>query len=271
MAKATDWAAVTAWAAVATAFIYVGLGVFAWRQLREARRLREEQARLARESWEEQARLARESQAEQARQAQELREEQARPFVIVDFDHVDMLFLLVIENVGRTMARNVVIKFDKPLTTTIERPRELDEAALFREPIPSLPPGKKLRVPFDTLPARKENGLPLAYEVTLRYEGPTGRKYGEGEGYRLDMGVYDVVYTGPKGLPKLVAEVEKIRTELEKWKGGGIRGLLVQTVDQRRQQRIEARRRNAQILRRQGPRALARWLRERALWRSGLR
>ena len=151
IAKATDWAAVAAWAAVATAFIYVGLGIFAWRQLREARRLREEQARLARESWEEQARLARESQAEQARQAQELREEQARPFVIVDFDHVDMLFLLVIENVGRTMARNVVIKFDKPLTTTIERPRELDEAALFREPIPSLPPGKKLHVPFDTL------------------------------------------------------------------------------------------------------------------------
>ena len=145
--------------------------------------------------------------------------------MIVDFDHVDMLFLLVIENVGWTMGRNVIIKFDKPLTTTIERPRELDEAALFREPIPSLPPGKKLGVPFDTLPARMENGLPLAYEVTMRYEGPNGRKYGEGEGYRLDMGVYDVVYTGPKGLPELVAEVKKIRTELEKWKGG-IRGLL---------------------------------------------
>jgi hypothetical protein len=163
MAQATDWAAVAAWAAVATAFIYLGLGIFAWRQLREARRLREEQTRLARESWEEQERLARESQAEQARQAQELREEQARPFVIVDFDHVDMLFLLVIENVGRTMARNVIIKFDKPLTTTIERPHELDEAPLFREPIPSLPPGKKLHVPFDTLPARIENDLPLAY------------------------------------------------------------------------------------------------------------
>lgn len=187
--------------------------------------------------------------------------------MIVDFDHVDMLFLLVIENVGRTMARNVVIKFDKPLTTTIERPRELHEAALFREPIPSLPPGKKLRVPFDTLPARMENGLPLAYEVTLRYEGPSGRKYGEGEGYRLDMGVYEVVYAGPKGLPDLVAEVKKIRAEVEKWKGD-IRGLLVQTVDQRRQHRIEARRRNVQILRRQGPMALARWLRDRALWRS---
>ena len=30
VAKATDWAAVAAWAAVATAFIYVGLGIFAW-------------------------------------------------------------------------------------------------------------------------------------------------------------------------------------------------------------------------------------------------
>jgi hypothetical protein len=84
------------------------------------------------------------------------------------------------------------------------------------------------------------------------------------------MGVYDVVYTGPKGLPELVAEVKKIRTELEKWKGG-IRGLLVQTVDQRRQHRIEARRRNVQLLRRQGPRALARSLRDRTFWRSGLR
>ena len=97
-----------------------------------------------------------------------------------------------------------------------------------------------------------ENDLPLAYEVTLRYEGPTGRKYGDGEGYRLDMGIYEVVYTGPKGLPELVAEVKKIRTELEKWKGG-IRGLLVQTVDQRRQHRIEARRRNMQILAWPGP------------------
>jgi hypothetical protein len=78
------------------------------------------------------------------------------------------------------------------------------------------------------------------------------------------------VCAGPKGLPELVAEVKKIRTELEKWRAG-IRGLLVQTVDQRRQHRIEARRHNVQILRRQGPRALARWLRDRALWRSGLR
>jgi hypothetical protein len=55
----------------ATVAVHVVLGVFAWRQIRKARRLREEQARLARES-----------RAEQARKAPEVQEEQARPFVV---------------------------------------------------------------------------------------------------------------------------------------------------------------------------------------------
>lgn len=139
------------------------------------------------------------------------------------------------------MARNVVIKFDQPLTTTIPRSRELDEAPLFREPIPSLPPGKRIRVPFDTLPARRENGLPLAYDITLRYEGPTGSKYGEGEGYRLDMGIYEVVSTGPKGLPELVGEVEGLRKELHRWTDG-LSGLRVHVVNEERRHRAEFRR-----------------------------
>ena len=44
LAKATDWAAVTAWAAWATVAVYVVLGVFAWIQVLQARRVREEQA-----------------------------------------------------------------------------------------------------------------------------------------------------------------------------------------------------------------------------------
>jgi hypothetical protein len=71
VAKGTDWAAVTAWAAWATVGIYVVIGLFAWRQVREARKLREEQA---------------------------------RPFVIVDFEP-NFLVYLTVENLGRTMAR----------------------------------------------------------------------------------------------------------------------------------------------------------------------
>ena len=68
-AKATDWAAVTAWAAWATIAVYVVLGIFAWLQVLQARRFREEQA---------------------------------RPFVIVDFEPGFLVYLTV-ENIGRTM------------------------------------------------------------------------------------------------------------------------------------------------------------------------
>jgi hypothetical protein len=39
------------------------------------------------------------------------------------------------------------------------------------QPIPALPPGKKIRVLFDSVPARLNSDLPRAYDVTVRYEG----------------------------------------------------------------------------------------------------
>ena len=235
LAKSTDWAAVTAWAAWATVAVYIGLGIFAWIQVLQARRLREEQA---------------------------------RPFVIVDLEPGFLVYLTV-ANLGRTMARDVSIRFDKPLESTLSGPREIDESPLFREPIPALPPGKKIRLLFDQYAARMEAKLPLTYDVTLRYKGPTGKKEWE-HPYRLDLGMYLGSALPPKGLPELVDEVEKIRKELEKWKEGG-RGLRVVTVERRRQQRREWRHHHVRILRRQGPRALARSLWDRALWRLGFR
>jgi hypothetical protein len=235
LAKATDWAAVTAWAAWATVAVYVVLGIFAWIQVLQARRLREEQA---------------------------------RPFVIVDFEPGFLVYLTV-ENIGRTMARDVSIRFDKPLQSTLSGPREIDESPLLRKPIPTLPPGRKIRVLFDQYAARLEATLPLTYDVTLHYKGPFGKKAWE-HPYRLDLGIYLGSQEPPKGLPELVTEVENIRKELQKWRGG-TRGLLVQAIDRRRQQRREWRHHHLRILRRQGPRALARSLWDRALWRLGFR
>jgi hypothetical protein len=236
LAKETDWPAVAAWAAWATVGIYVVIGLFAWRQVHEARKLREEQA---------------------------------RPFVIVDFEPGFLVYLTV-ENLGRTMARDVTIHFDKPLTSTLQGRRELDETPLFREPIPALPPGKKIRVLFDQFNYRTEAKLPLTYDVEVRYRGPTGNKPWK-DTYRLDLGMYLGSALPPKGIPELVAEVENIRKEIGKWQGSSSRGLLVHILDQRRQDRIAMRRMNVRILRQQGPRALARWLRDRALRRFGLR
>ena len=142
-APGTDWAAVAAWAAWVTVGIYVVIGLFAWRQVREAPKLREEQA---------------------------------RPFVIVDFEPGFLVYLTV-ENLGRTMARDVRISFDKPLISTFRDRRQLDESPLFREPIPALPPGKKISVLFDQFTERMKAQLPLTYDVEVRYRGPTGKEW----------------------------------------------------------------------------------------------
>lgn len=236
LAKGTDWTAIAARAAWATVAIYIVIGLFAWWQVHEARKLREEQA---------------------------------RPFVIVDFEPNFLVYLMV-ENIGRTMARDVRIEFDKPLQTTLERPRELDETPLFREPIPTLPPGKKIRVLFDQFNDRLEADLPLTYDVKLRYRGPVGRKAWE-DRYRLDLGMYIGAGLPPKGIPELVTEVESIRNEIKKWTGDSGHGVLVHARDQERKDRIGRRRVYVHVLRHQGSKALARMLLQQAKSRFGLR
>jgi hypothetical protein len=231
----TNWSAVAAWATWATVLIYIMIGLFAWRQVYEARKLREEQA---------------------------------RPFVVVDFEP-DFLVYLTVENLGRTMARDVSIQFDKPLETTFERPREIDETPLFREPIPTLPPGKKIRVLFDQFPARLEAGLALTFDVDVSYKGPTGKKRWK-DSYRLDLGMYVGSALPPKGISELVTEVENIRKEIKKWQGSNLHGLLVRNNDQRQLDKIDRRRMHVRVLRQQGLKALAQRLLAQALRRFGL-
>ena len=74
----------------------------------------------------------------------------------------------------------------------------------------------------------------------------------------------------PKGIPELVAEVENIRKEMEKWKGGGLRGLSVRMSDPRRLDKIDRRRIHVRVFRQQGTKALAQRLLAQALRRFGL-
>lgn len=230
----TNWPEIAAWAAWATVGIYIVIGAFAWRQVREARTLREEQA---------------------------------RPFVIVDFEPGWLVYLTV-ENIGRTLARDVSIHFDKPLTSSLQRPRELDDSPLFREPIPALPPGKKIRVLFDEFNGRTEAKLPLTYDVEVRYKGHKGGKWEET--HRLDLGMYLGSALPPKGIPELVSEMENIRKEIVQWRGFSGRGLLVNVRDQERRDRIDRRRIHVRIFRQQGPKVLGERLLARALRRFGL-
>jgi hypothetical protein len=187
---------------------------------------------------------------------------------MVDFEPGWLVYLTV-ENLGRTMARDVTIHFDKPLTSSLQGRRELDESPLFREPIPTLPPGKKIRVLFDEFNGRTDAGLPLTYDVEVRYHGPTGGKPWK-DIYKLDLGMYVGSALPPRGIPELVTELEKIRNEIEKWKGSNLRGLLVHTLDQRRLDMIDRRRMHVRTLRQRGPKALGQRLLAQALRRFGL-
>jgi hypothetical protein len=103
----------------------------------------------------------------------------------------------------------------------------------------------------------------------VRYRGPTGRKEFK-DTYRLDLGMYVGSALPPKGIPELVAEVENIHKEIEKWKGRGLRDLSVRISDQRQLDKIDRRRMHVRVLRQQGTKALAQRLLAQALGRFGL-
>jgi hypothetical protein len=232
---AAVWTALAAWA---TVIVYIGLFFYARRQVGEARRLREEQA---------------------------------RPFVVADFE-VGPPIVLTVENLGRTLARDVTIRFDERIETTglleTSRPYDVNAVRLLREPLPVLPPGKQIRVLFGSQ-RRFTSDLPLAFGVTVSYRGPLGQEY-PADRYTLDLGVYAETLLPPKGLPQLVQEVAKVREEIGRWRSG-FRGLLVQTVDKRRQDRRDLREFYLHLLRNQGPKVLARQIWADALQRLGVR
>ena len=102
----------------------------------------------------------------QVKEAQRLREEQARPFVIIDFDPFSTLIELTITNTGTTLARNVQFEFTPPLTTThddMPGRGNLMDLNVFKNGIPSLAPGKEIRLFFDQFPARIDQQLTMMY------------------------------------------------------------------------------------------------------------
>ena len=230
---ASTWTSVAAWT---TAAIYAALLLFAWRQVSEAKRLREEQA---------------------------------RPFVVVDFD-VDWLTELTIENVGRTIAHDVRLAFDPPLASTLSKPWPWEESTLFRSGIPTLVPGKRISVNFDSVISRFESDLPLAYRVEVSYRGYGKRRFEDA--YVLDLGLYKGTTPPPKGIPEVVERLKGLHDEIKKWTDG-IHGLQVNVTDRERKTRRDHRHiwveRATTVLKDEGWAAFVRHLGRRALQRRG--
>ena len=132
----------------------------------------------------------------QARETRWLREAQVRPFVVLGFEIDDYpLVILRIKNTGPVLARNVQFSFEPALETTdVIHKTPLRERPIFRQGIPSLAPGRGLPVLFDTHIQREAAGLPMSYLVEIQYEGEQFRSKGRRAQYAdtviLDLEVF---------------------------------------------------------------------------------
>lgn len=201
--SAAESAAAAAWATFA---VLVVTALFAWRQVREAARLRREQT---------------------------------RPFVIIHYEFRSVLIQLAIRNVGKTVARNVRISFDRPLQSKQFGDEKFASMAVFTDGIPNLAPGQEIRIHFDHFPNRVQAGLPMRYVASVTYDDHQGRRLPSDE-FVLDLSPYIQAARSPKGLHELVESVEEVRKELAKWTDGS-RGLLVNAVNRTRTRRRDER------------------------------
>lgn len=153
------------WIAVAAGVIAV---VAAWISFTQARH-----ARTQTQATVEQAVVAR----RQLEQAERVHREQNEPYVIVDIQPDapgSGLLILLIENIGPTIARDVTITADPPLVSaTGDKLTERVQRGLSRT-IPMLPPGRRLKYAFDVSSTRFASDLPTAYTFTVQAKGPFG-------------------------------------------------------------------------------------------------
>ena len=112
-------------------------------------------------------------------QARQLREEEAAPAVVVDVipDPVAGHILdLVIENIGKTSARDVMITFDPSIKSATDMAGyELADWSALKDGIKTLAPGRRLTAMFDSAIDRFGSDLPRQYEVTVECRDSHGR------------------------------------------------------------------------------------------------
>jgi hypothetical protein len=176
----------------------------------------------------------------QVRESRLLREEQAQPFVIVDMEpspHASSFIELVVANLGHTLARDVTFKFDPPLRRAYSRGVDPNEWSIFKDGIPSFPPGKMFRMLFDIGHERFNAGLHAdKYAVTVEFKGPRGQ-YMEPLTYILDGRYYfDPNRLGVRTIHTVAQELEKVSRTLQGWQDRGTLGVTAYDGDKRREQ-----------------------------------
>lgn len=180
----------------------------------------------------------------QVGQARRAREEQIRPFVLVHIASSAVwtnIFNLVIENLGATLARDVTIEFDPPVTTSLSN-YDLASTLLFTKGIPSLPPRGRIEVMFDVSHDRAEANLPMRYDVRVQYCDARGRPQ-EPLSYPIDLEyLYGLEQVTQYGIHHAAKALQDIQRTLRTWTASeNMLGVAIHDEDAHRlDRRIEA-------------------------------
>ncbi|MFC7650377.1 hypothetical protein ACFQX6_66100 [Streptosporangium lutulentum] len=198
---------------------------------------------------------------EQLEHAEKVRREQLEPYVVVDIQpsiHNTQAFVLVIENIGPTVARNVKITFDPPVERLMEQREssfgrfKLAETYIFTKGIPFMPPGRRIELLFDITFERLNSTLDMFYEVTVEAEWTEGRV--EPMKYPIDLALYqEWELLGLKNINDGVRVLEEVRNKLgeikNKLPSNGVgSGVLADRSHQREAHKSSTRARLAAIL-----------------------
>jgi hypothetical protein len=163
----------------------------------------------------------------QVREARVLREEQNRPFVVVDIE-VESGYMMYLEivNMGTSLARDVRIEIDPPLESAIDI--QVNKLKMLNEGIATLAPGKKYRTFFEMSFRRNEDrpDLPLNHKARVRYRDEKGKRSFD-ETLILDMGQYMHMHTVTRhGIHDVHKQLEAIQKTLKGWSANLGRGMV---------------------------------------------
>lgn len=178
----------------------------------------------------DEARRSREAQAEQVRQGgvdqtereQRLRDEQARPFVSVDFESSPAwmnAINIVVENIGKTIAKNVRITFDPAIQSSYldSDNYEIGSSTLLARGVPAMPPGKRIVTLFDLSHERIKTDLPMTYNVRVELQDFRGRDQEPLE-YILDLSYrYTMQQVGVDNIHDISQTLKKIERNIGRW------------------------------------------------------
>jgi hypothetical protein len=189
-AAAVSWTdKATFWVLFAQLVVLIGAAFVAWRQVREARILREAQA---------------------------------QPFVVVDLaiEERDQSLRIIIENIGATIATNVRVSFEPQLESSLDThgggvvpPRDLKA---LKEGIPSLPPGKRIAIFLDMFQERTPGKFPDVYVASVSFYSPTLERSFQDESV-LDLGIYrHVMFDMRHDIHDVHKQLKELAAELRK-------------------------------------------------------